>query len=389
MLYWDHNAGAPLLEEIASHLSTAFAEAAGNPSSVHQAGRAARRHLDQARERVAKVLGCTPREIVFTGSGSEAAALAVLGAYRARKDKSKRRVVTTAIEHPCVLGAVTLLEEEGAEVIRVAPGSDGAVPAQALTEALTEQTALCSVQWVNNETGVIQPAGELARVCAQRKIVFHSDAVQAFGRLPASLREVPADLLSLSAHKLGGPAGVGVLFGRRGVNVAGLTPGHQENGRRGGTQAVAMAEAMAMALEHSVASQEPASAQVSALRDRFEREVLAAVPGTIVNGTAARVASTCNLQFAGVDGEALLIGLDLEGICVSTGAACASGSLTPSHVLLAMGRSAEQASGSLRFSIGASTTAAEVETVVKALVRLVPRNRGESIAGAEQASNDG
>ncbi len=376
MLYWDYNAGAPLLPDIARHLSTAFAEAAGNPSSVHQAGRNARRHLDQARERVAKVLGCTPREIVFTGSGSEAAAIAVLGAYRARNDRTKRRVVTTAIEHHCVLAAVKVLEEEGAEVIRVAPNSDGVVPAKTLIDALNDQTALCSVQWVNNETGVIQPAGELARVCAQRKIVFHSDAVQAFGRLPASLREVPADLLSLSAHKLGGPAGVGVLFGRRGVNVAGLTPGHQENGRRGGTQAVAMAEAMAMALEHAVGSQEAASSQVTRLRDRFEREVLLAIPGTTVNGTADRVASTCNLHFPGVDGEALLIALDLEGICVSTGAACASGSLSPSHVLMAMGRSAEQASGALRFSIGASTTAAEVERVVQALMRLVPRNRG-------------
>lgn len=376
MIYWDHNAGAPLLPEIARHLSTAFAEAAGNPSSVHQAGRGARRHLDQARERVAKVLGCTPREIAFTGSGSEAAAIAVLGAFRARKDKSKRRVVTTAIEHPCVLGAVKVLEQEGAEVVRVAPAADGAVPAQALIDALDAQTALCSVQWVNNETGVIQPAAELARVCAQRKIVFHSDAVQAFGRVPASLREVPADLLSLSAHKLGGPAGVGVLFGRRGVDVAALTPGHQENGRRGGTQAVAMAEALAMALEHAVGIQERSASEVTLLRDEFERQVLAAIQGTTVNGTAARVGSTSNLQFPGVDGEALLIALDLEGICVSTGAACASGSLTPSHVLLAMGRSAEQASGSLRFSIGPQSNDLEVVTVVSALKRLVVKNRG-------------
>lgn len=375
MIYWDHNAGAPLLPEIAQHLSGAFADAAGNPSSVHQAGRSARRRLDAAREKVARVLGCTPREIAFTGSGSEAAAIAVLGAFRARKDRSKRRVVTTAIEHPCVLGAVKVLEAEGAEVIRVAPGADGAVSAQALLEALDAQTSLCSVQWVNNETGVIQPAGELARACAQRKIVFHSDAVQAFGRVPASLREVPADLLSLSAHKLGGPAGVGVLFSRRGVEVAPLTPGHQENGRRGGTQAVAMAEAMALALEHAVSSQEAAAVEVSALRDRFERGVLAALPGTSVNGTAPRVGSTSNLQFAGVDGEALLIALDLEGICVSTGAACASGSLSPSHVLTAMGRTSEQASGSLRFSLGPGCDQAQVDAVLEALGRLVPKNR--------------
>ncbi len=376
MIYWDHNAGAPLLPEIARHLVTAFAEAAGNPSSVHQAGRNARRHLDQARERVAKVLGCTPREVIFTGSGSEAAAIAVLGAFRARKDRSKSRVVTTAIEHPCVLGAVKQLEAEGAEVIRVAPAVDGAVTEQALLEALDAKTALCSVQWVNNETGVIQPAARLARVCAERKIVFHSDAVQAFGRLPASLREVPADLLSLSAHKLGGPAGVGVLYNRRGVDLAGLTPGHQENGRRGGTQAVAMAEAMALAVEHAVATQESASAHVATLRDRFEQAVLAALPGVERNGSAPRVGATSNLWFPEVDGEALLIALDLEGICVSTGAACASGSLSPSHVLLGQGRTAAQAHGSLRFSLGATTTQAEVDAVVSALTRLVPQNRG-------------
>ena len=372
MIYWDHNAGAPLLPQIARFLATAFADSAGNPSSVHQAGRSARRHLDAARERVAKVLGCTPREITFTGSGSEAAAIAVLGAFRARKDSAKRRVVTTAIEHPCVLGAVKLLEAEGAEVVRVAPGADGAVPAQALIDALDAQTE----QWVNNETGVIQPAAELARVCMAREIVFHSDAVQAFGRVPASLAHVPADLLSLSAHKLGGPAGVGVLFSRRGVNVQGLTPGHQENGRRGGTQSATMAEALALALEHAVSSQEAAAAGLSALRDRFERDVLGAIPGTSVNGTAARVGATSNLQFPNVDGEALLIALDLEGICVSTGAACASGSLSPSHVLLAMGKTSAQASGSLRFSLGAATTEEEVETVVRALSRLVPKNRG-------------
>lgn len=375
MIYWDHNAGAPLLPEIARHLATAFTEAAGNPSSVHQVGRVARRHLDAARERVARVLGCTPREIVFTGSGSEAAALAVLGSFRARKDRTKRKVVTTAIEHPCVLGAVKVLEAEGAEIVRVPPGPDGVVPAAALLQALEGQTALCTVQWVNNETGVIQPAAELARACAQRKIVFHSDAVQAFGRVPASLREVPADLLSLSAHKLGGPAGVGVLFNRRGVDVAALTPGHQENGRRGGTQAVALAEALAIALERAVATQEATALQLTALRDRFEREVIAALPGTTVNGTGPRVGATSNLQFPGADGEALLIALDLEGICVSTGAACASGSLSPSHVLLAMGRTSAEVHGSLRFSLGPQTSEAEVDTVVAALTRLVPRNR--------------
>ncbi len=370
MIYLDHNAGAPLRPEVAQRLAESFASGGGNPSSVHQAGRAARRRLDAARESVAQRLGCTPREIIFTGSGSEAAAIAVLGAFRARKDRSRNRVVTTTIEHPCVLGAVAQLEKDGAEVLRVAPGADGRVPLDALLAALTPSTALCSLQWVNNETGVIQPAVELSRACVERKITFHCDAVQAFGKLDASLREVPADLLSLSAHKLGGPSGVGVLFNRRGVDVAGVTPGHQENGRRGGTQSVALAEALALALSLSRPDE-----HTGALRDRFEGALLAAIPGVEVNGTAPRVGNTSNLWFPKVDGEALLIALDLEGICVSTGAACASGSLSPSHVLLSMGRTSEQAHGSLRFSLGETTTKAELDTVVAALTRLVPLNR--------------
>lgn len=375
MIYLDHNAGGPLLPAVAKHLSASFAESTFNPSSVHQAGRAARRRLDAAREQVAALLGCTPREVVFTGSGSEGAAISVIGAFHARKDRSKNRVVTTTIEHPCVLGAVAQLESEGAEVIRVAPRADGAVALEDLVAVLDERSALCSVQWVNNETGVIQPAAALARYCAEKKITFHCDAVQAFGRIPASLGKVPADLLSISAHKLGGPSGVGVLFSRRGLDVAGLTPGHQENGRRGGTQAVAMAEAMAIALSHAVKDQESVSTRIAALRDRFEREVLAALPETRVNGSASRVASTSNLWFPKVDGEALLIALDLEGICVSAGAACASGSLTPSHVLTAMGLTPAQAHGSLRFSFGETNTDDEVTVVVDALKRLVPLNR--------------
>lgn len=371
MIYLDHNAGAPLLPDIERHLSTAHQGAWGNPSSVHQAGRLARKRLDDARERVARVLGCTPREVTFTGSGSEAAAIAVLGAFRGRKDRARMRVVITAIEHPCVLGAAKILEGEGAEVIRVAPRTDGAVALEDVMAHVDARTALVSMQWVNNETGVIQPAPELARACAKLGVPFHCDAVQAFGRLPASLREVPAALLSLSAHKLGGPAGVGVLFARRGLDVQALTPGHQENGRRGGTQAIVMAECMAMALEHARASHELLSAHVTPLRDRLEREVIAAFPQTRVNGTATRVGSTSNLMFPGADGEAVLIALDLQGICVSTGAACASGSLTPSHVLLAMGRSSAEASGSLRFSLGAQTSEAEISAVVAALQRAI------------------
>ncbi|WP_225414202.1 cysteine desulfurase family protein [Stigmatella hybrida] len=377
MIYWDHNAATPLLPEVSQALARAFLEGgSGNASSIHQAGRDARRRLDGARARVAKVLGCEPKEVCFTGSGSEADALALKGAFVSRKEPLRRRIVTSAIEHPAVLAALTQLEKQGAEVVRLRPGADGRVPAGALLEALTPQTALCSLMWANNETGVVQPVREAALACRQRGIVFHTDAVQAAGKLPVSLREVDADLLALSAHKFGGPVGAGVLVVRKDVDLQALVPGHQEGSHRGGTQNVPYAEALALALELSQARQEASSAQVGALRDFFEREVQARLPGVTINGGGApRVPNTSNLFFHGADGEALLIALDLEGICASSGSACASGTLSPSHVLLAMGLTPAQAHGSLRFSLGPGTTQEDVQRVVKALETHVPRAR--------------
>ncbi len=370
MIYWDYNAGAPLLPQLVAPLSETLLMS-GNPSSVHQVGRTARKKIDLARETVAKAFGCMPREVAFTGSGSEAAAIAILGVWAGRKDKSRIRVVTSAIEHPCVLGSVERLEREGATVVRVKPDASGAVSLEAMSEALTEDTLLCSLMAVNNETGVVQPVNEVSRLCFKRGILFHCDAVQAIGRVPVSLREVTADTLTFSAHKLGGPAGIGVLINRRGLDIVGLTPGHQENGRRGGTQNVALAEALGLALGITLAHAEADTARITALRDRFEREVLAARPNVRVNGgSAMRVGNTSNLQFEGADGEAMLIALDLAGICVSSGAACASGSLTPSHVLTAMGLTGTQAQASLRFSLGRSTTDDDVSQVVSALSKL-------------------
>lgn len=374
MIYLDYNAGAPLRPAVAAHLARAFAETAGNPSSVHQVGRVARKRLDAAREAVARAFGAqSPREVVFTGSGSEAAALAILGAFHARADRQRTTVVTSALEHPCVLGAVKQLEGAGARVVRVRPAPDGRVDAEAMIAQLDPSVAVCSLMWVNNETGVIQPVDEIARACVERGIVFHTDAVQAIGRIPATLRECPADLLSFSAHKLGGPAGVGVLLNRRQVDVAALVPGHQENGRRGGTQSVALAEGLVLALEAALAERDTEQPRLTALRDNLEREVLAAIPhARVTSGSAPRVGTTSNLCFPGADGEGLLIALDLEGVCVSTGAACASGSLTPSHVLTAMGLSAADAQASLRLSLGPGTTEAEVTAATKAISRLVP-----------------
>ena len=377
MIYLDHNATTPLHPRVAELLREAYSrELTGNASSVHAAGRAARKRLEDARARVARVLGIEPKEIVFTATGSEADALAIKGAYFARKDKARNRVVTSSIEHPAVLGAVEQLEKFGAEVVRVAPGRDGRVPLEALDAALTAQTAVCSLMWANNETGVLQPVREVAALCRQRGIVFHTDAVQAVGKVPVSVREADVDLLSLSAHKFSGPTGAGALLVRRGVELQPLTSGHHENGRRGGTANVAYAEALALALE--LASEELGhnASRMAEHRDRLERELRARLPGVTINGVdAPRTPNTASVAFEGVDSETLLVALDLDGICASSGAACASGTLSASHVLLGMGLSKEQARSTLRLSVGRTTTADEISRAIEIIARNVARAR--------------
>jgi cysteine desulfurase len=295
-----------------------------------------------------------------------------------RKQPQRKRVVISAIEHPALLGAAKQLEQMGAEVLRIGVGSDGRVSAASVLNAVDERTAICSLMWANNETGVIQPVAEIAAEVRKRGALFHVDAVQAAGKVPVQLTSVPADMLSLSAHKFGGPTGIGALVVRRGVDVDPLVPGHQELGRRGGTSDVARAEAFALALELSTQKLEPEAQRLSALRDAFERKVLDSIPNVSINGAGSpRIPNTSNLLFEGADGEAILIALDLEGICASSGAACASGSLSPSHVLLAMGRTSAHAHASLRFSIGPETTAEDVEKVVASLTRHVPAARSQ------------
>lgn len=381
MIYFDWNATTPVHPEVAEALACAFREASthpGNASSVHQGGRKARARLDDARTRLAAILGVEPKEICFTASGSEADALALKGAYATaqRKDPSRRRVVISTLEHPAILQAAKQLEAQGAEVVRVGPNVSGQVDAADLTAQIDGRTAVASLMWANNETGVLQPVREAARACREHGALFHTDAVQAAGKVPVTLRECDADLLAISAHKFGGPAGVGALVIRRGVDVEALVPGHQEYGRRGGTQNLPYLEALTLALELSHRGLDAEMARLSALRDRLEREITSRIPGVTINGAGApRVPNTTNLRFEGADGEALLIGLDLAGICVSAGAACASGSLTPSHVLTAMGLSPTQAHESLRFSLGRTTTEAEVDAVIDALLTQVPRAR--------------
>jgi cysteine desulfurase len=376
MVYFDYNASTPLRPEVAAALAAAWRSGEpSNPSSVHGAGRAARARLDAARLRVARVLGCEPQEVVFTGSGTEADALAVKGSWLARAEPRRTRVVTSSIEHPAVLYAARQLKALGAEVTEVPPGPGGEVPAEALCAALGPEVALVSLMWANNETGVLQPVAEVARAAQAAGVLFHTDAVQAAGKVDVSLRAVPADLLSLSGHKVGGPPGIGALLVRRGVKLEALSPGHQEAGRRAGTPSVPLAEAFALALELSKAGLAETAPRVAALRDRLEQAVQAQLPGVEVNGRAPRVPNTTNLRFAGVEAETLLIALDLEGIAVSTGAACASGTLQASHVLTAMGLSGREARSSLRLSLGPASTEAEVNTTVEALIRHVTRIR--------------
>ncbi|MDQ3264819.1 MAG: cysteine desulfurase [Myxococcota bacterium] len=379
MIYFDHNASTPVRPEVSALLVEAFRAAPthpGNASSVHQGGREARTRLDRARAMVAQLLGAEPREVVFTGSGSEADALALKGAFFARADRSRNRIVLSRIEHPAVRLAAAQLSLEGAEVVEVSPGPDGRLRAEEVIAQLDQRTLLCSLMLANNETGVLQPVNEVARACRERGVLFHVDAVQAVGKVPVTLREVHADLLAISGHKFGAPLGVGVLVVRRGLQVASVIPGNQENGLRGGSSNVVYAEALALALALAVQELPGESARLATLRDRLEQEVLRRIPQVSVNGAGApRIPNTTNLKFDGADGESLLIALDLEGICVSAGAACSSGSVNPSPVLSAMGLRPQDALASLRFSLGGTTTGEEVERVVETLVRQVPSAR--------------
>jgi cysteine desulfurase len=375
VIYWDYNATAPLRAAVAHHLASAWSNGAarGNASSTHRAGQLARARLDDAREKVAGLLGCESKEICFTSSGSEANAAAIKGAFfAARSREGKKTLVTSSIEHPSLGATLAQLSREGARIVEIAPEADGRVSADKLISALDGDVALCSLMWANNETGVLQPVAEVADACRERGVPFHTDAVQAVGKVPVSLREVKASLLSLSAHKFGGPTGIGALVIRADTEIEPLLPGHQEGGHRGGTPNVELAEALAIALGESSSALREEAARIKSLRDRFEARLAERLPRIKIHGgRSPRVPNTSSIQFEGVDGEALLMGLDLQGICASSGAACASGSLSPSHVLTAMGVSPKAARSSLRFSIGPSTPEEEMEAVIEALVRAV------------------
>jgi cysteine desulfurase len=377
-IYLDYNATAPPYPDAVEAVARVMRDDFGNPSSVHAFGQRAKAILDEARGGVAALVDADPGEVVFTSGGTEADNLALRGAAEALEAGGRRRrLVTTGIEHEAVLSTVKALERRGWTVTTLPVPATGILRPDALAAAIDGGTALVSVMHANNEIGTIQPVAELAAIARAHGALFHTDAVQSVGKIPVSARALGVDLLSLSAHKFGGPKGAGALWIRRGVRLMPYaTGGRQERNRRAGTENVAAIAGMGVAARHALEALTARAAAIAALRDRLETGILETVPGTAVNGDrASRVPNTTNIGFDGIEAESLLIALDLEGVAVSTGSACSSGSLEPSHVLRAMGLPHARARNSLRFSLGPSTTAAEVDFVLSVLPRLTAKLR--------------
>ena len=374
--YLDHNATSPLRPEGSAALRAAVEQRLGNPSSIHEEGRAARRAVEEARARVAALVGVPAAEVVFTGGGTEAVASAILGVC-ARLPADKRRIVVSAVEHSSVLSAVHQAAAVGIEVEEVAPGPDGRIVADAMARRIGLDTGLVALQWANNETGVLQPVREVGQAAAASGAAYFVDAVQAAGKLALDARAAGAHLVALSAHKLGGPQGVGALCVREGLALQALVPGGgQEGKRRGGTEAVAAIAAFGAAAEAALSRVGPESMRLMRLRGRIEARLRGLFPDLRIHGEGApRLANTVNCGIPGISGESLVIALDLAGFAVSTGSACASGAVLPSHVLLAMGAGEEEARSAVRISMGWSTTEEEVERFLDAVPSIVARVR--------------
>ena len=384
--YLDHNATTPVAAEVADAMHEAVRGCFGNASSIHAFGQAAKAALDDARSAVAELLGARPNDVIFTGSGTEADNLAIRGVAETSPAAGRRHLIASAIEHEAVLNTLKALSKRGWTSTLLPVGAAGVVEPAALEAAITDDTALVSVMHANNEIGTLQPIAELAGIAHRRGAVFHTDAVQTAGKLPLDVGALGVDLLSISAHKFNGPKGVGALWIRRGMRlVAPTTGGRQERNRRAGTENVPAIVGLGVAARLAAAKLSREAARLRTLRDRLESSLLDHVPDTAVNGGGERVPNTTNISFHGVEAEALLIALDLEGIAVSTGSACSSGTLEPSHVLRAMGLTPRRAQSSIRFSLGLGNTDDEIDRLVGVLPPLVSRLRALSRAGAAHA----
>ncbi|MHB1549893.1 MAG: cysteine desulfurase family protein [Vulcanimicrobiaceae bacterium] len=379
-IYLDHAATTPVRPEVLEAMLPYFTQSGYNPSSLHAEGRRARAALDEARDRVAGLLGAQRKEIVFTGSGSEADNLAIHGVARALGGPGGH-LLSTAIEHPAVLRALDALRDEGWAVSLLAVDRDGLVDPAAFAAALRPDTVLASVMYANNEIGTVEPIARLAAIARERGVLFHTDAIQAAAYLPLDVAALGVDLLSLSAHKFYGPKGVGALYVRDGTPLQPMIRGGgQEFGRRAGTENVAGIVGFATALSMAAGERDAASVRVAGLRNRLERAILASVEGAWINGGgAARLPGTSSASILDVDGEQLLVRLDLEGIAVSGGSACASGALEPSHVIAALSGEPRGRFGTVRFSLGRSTTAEEIDRLIALLPGIVAELRAFSV----------
>jgi cysteine desulfurase len=377
-VYFDYNATTPLAPQVIDAVVSTTREVFGNASSVHSFGQQAKACLDEARAAVAALIGADPFEIVFTSGGTESDNLAIRGIADALEATGRRHLVVSAIEHEAVLNTCKALTRRGWRVSLVPVDQSGVVSVDSVRGLLADDTALVSIMHANNEIGTIQPIAEISAAAHERGALMHTDAVQSAGKIPVDVRRLGVDLLSISAHKLNGPKGAGALWARRGVRMQpALTGGKHERGRRAGTENVPAIAGFGVAARLASAKLADEGARISALRDRLEQDILAAVPGTMVNGAReSRVPNTTNISFERVEAESLLIALDLEGIAVSTGSACSSGTLEPSHVLRAMGFPPHRTQNSLRFSLGLYSTADEVDRVVSVLPRVVDKLRG-------------
>jgi cysteine desulfurase len=379
-VYFDYNATSPLAPEVRDAIVAALDGTYGNASSVHHFGQQAKAAIDDARTALAKLINAEPSEVVFTSGGTEADNFAIRGVADTLESTSRRHLVASAIEHEAVLNTLKALSRHGWRVSLVPVGATGVVSVDDVRAAITDETAVVSLMHANNEIGTIQPIAAVAEAAHARGALLHTDAVQSVGKIPVDVRALGADLLSLSAHKFNGPKGVGALWIKRGTRLQPtMTGGKHERNRRAGTENVPAIVGMGVAACLATSKIASDAARVGTLRDRLEAGILAAVPGTAINGARdPRVPNTTNISFDRVEAESLLIALDLEGIAVSTGSACSSGTLEPSHVLRAMGLPPHRTQNSLRFSLGLFSTDAEVDRVVEVLPRLVEKLRGLS-----------
>jgi cysteine desulfurase len=379
-IYLDHNATTPLHAEVLDRMTAVLRDEFGNPSSVHHFGQRTKAIVDEARSAVAALIGGDVSDVVFTSGGTESDNFAIRGAAEALHQAGRRHLIATGIEHEAVLNTLKALARRGWRTTLLPVDQTGVVTPDALRAAITDDTALVSVMHANNEVGTIQPVAELAAIAHEHGALMHTDAVQSAGKIPVDVKALGVDLLSLSAHKMGGPKGAGALWMRRGVRLTPvLTGGRHERSRRAGTENVAGIAGFGVAAAVARRKMEADAAALSSLRDRLEREVVAAVPGTAVNGGGSpRVPNTTNISFDRVEAESLLIALDLAGIAVSTGSACSSGTLEPSHVLKAMGFPPHRTQNSIRFSLGQGNADADVDRVVSVLPWIVEKLRSLS-----------